>query len=352
MRIGLDATYSLGAEPTGIAEYSQKLIRGLAEQQPADRFVLCYRSHTWRKALRQPPPTANCTRAPLWLGRWTDLFHGLNQRLPPGRFRRAVATFHDLFVMTAEYSTADFRRKFTELAQHAARRSDLILAVSQFTADQTAELLDFPRDRIRVVPHGVTPPQPVSAEGAARFRRERGWDDCTVYLHVGALQARKNIVRLVEAFEALPGDPLLALAGGDGYGAEAIHARIDGSRARARILRLGYVDAATRALLYASATALAFPSLDEGFGIPLLEAFAAGLPSLTSDRSALPEVAGGAALLVDPLDVEDIRAGLRRVADDPVLRDQLIRKGLERARELTWERTARLTWQAYQELLR
>src|SRR5690606_38998785 len=105
-----------------------------------------------------PPPAPNCSRAPLWMGRRADLLHGLNQRLPSGGIGCAVTTFHDLFVMTGEYSTPEFRQKFTALAREAASRSDLIIAISEFTAGQTAELLGYPRERIRVAPHGVDAP--------------------------------------------------------------------------------------------------------------------------------------------------------------------------------------------------
>jgi glycosyltransferase involved in cell wall biosynthesis len=170
-------------------------------------------------------------------------------------------------------------------------------------------------------------------------------------LHVGAVQARKNCLRLVEAFERLPGHAVLVLAGGAGFEADQIFARIDLSPARGRIRRLGYVDAQTRAKLYRTAAALAFPSLDEGFGLPVVEAMACGLPVLTSNRSALPEVAGDAALLVDPFNVDEIADGLERLLPDEELRAGLRRKGLERAAEFTWRRAAEQTWRVYRETL-
>lgn len=351
MRVALDATYSLGAELTGIGVYSRRVIEELTALRPDDRFLLAYRSNRWLRALREPRPSGNCRRVPLWAGRRAELFHGLNQRLPSGRMRCAVTTFHDLFVMTGKYSTPEFQRKFTGLARDAAARSDLIIAISEFTAGQVVDRLGYPRERIRVVPHGVDPPAPLSPAAIEQFRRNQGWEGRTVFLHVGAIQERKNIVRLTEAFEQLPGDPLLVLAGGAGFGAEAIEERVSRSRARDRILRLGYVDSTTRAALYRSATALAFPSLEEGFGLPALEAMAAGLPVLTSDRSALPEAAGEAALLVNPEDPEAIRDGLQRLAADETLRRRLTEQGLERAAEFTWRRAAEGAWQAYEAAL-
>lgn len=351
MNVALDATYSLGDEPTGIALYSQRLIEALAALRPDDHFQLGYRSNRWARALQTPRPAPNTSRAPLWWARRAALFHGLNQRLPSGSMRCAVTTFHDLFVMTGEYSTPDFRRKFTALARDAAARSDLIIAISAFTARQVNELLDFPNGRIRVVPHGVDPAPAISDAQRAEFLESKGWRGRTVFLHVGAVQTRKNIERLVAAFEQLAGEPLLVLAGSSGYGAETIADRIAGSSARQRIVQLGYVDAATRALLYDSATALVFPSLDEGFGLPVLEAMAAGLPVLTSTTSALSEVGGEAALLVDPRSVDSIRDAMRRLTQDAELRQRLTALGRSRAECFTWNNAAELTWRAYLDAL-
>jgi glycosyltransferase involved in cell wall biosynthesis len=347
VRIALDATYALGAEPTGIAVYSRRLIRELTALRPDDHFQLCYRSNRWLRGLREPLPAPNTSRASLWQGRRAAVFHGLNQRLPNGSIRCAVTTFHDLFVMTGEYSTPEFRVKFTDLARDAAARSDRVIAISEFTAGQVAGLLDFPRDRIHVVPHGVDPADPISPEKVADYVRKQGWQGRCVFLHVGAVQTRKNVGRLVKAFEQLSGEPLLALAGGAGFGAEAIEQRIAASPARERIITLGYVDGPTKALLYHATTALAFPSLDEGFGLPVIEAMAAGLPVLTSHGSALQEVAGDAALLVDPLDSDAIRYGLQQLSSDPALRTQLAARGRLRATQFTWRRAAELTWDAY-----
>ncbi len=226
-----------------------------------------------------------------------------------------MVTFHDLFVMTSEYSTEDFRARFTGQARGAAERSDLIIAVSEFTASQIEELLSVPRSRIRVVPHGVASaalaghgpaPHPRAPEdGLAPYRREKRGP---VILFVGALQKRKNIARLVRAFEiaceeALGDEWRLILAGAsDGYGAQEELAAVDASPRRGQIQVTGYIDDAERERLFSTASIFAFPSLDEGFGMPVLEAMAHGIPVVTSNRSAMPEVAGDAALLADPED--------------------------------------------------
>jgi glycosyltransferase involved in cell wall biosynthesis len=269
-----------------------------------------------------------------------ELFHGLNQRLPQRRMRRAVATFHDLFVLTAEYSTPEFRARFARLAHDAAERSDLIVTVSQFTADQVCELLDVEQERVRVIHHGV---HPASADESAREK---------IVLHVGAIQHRKNIVRLVEAFaKAATDDWRLVLAGSSGYGADEILRHIEASPARSRIELRGFVDDAELRRLYRRASLFAFPSLDEGFGMPVLEAMAAGVPVICSNSSALPEVAGDAAVLVDPYSTEAIATTISLLIADRRLRESLAAKGRQRALQFTWEKAVEKTWSVYKELL-
>jgi glycosyltransferase involved in cell wall biosynthesis len=242
-------------------------------------------------------------------------------------------------VLTGNYSTPEFRRRFAGQAKRAAADSDRIIAVSEFTATQVQQLLGVERSRLRVVHHGVRISPPSLKE------REK------VILHVGAIQARKNIARLVQAFERVPPDWRLVLAGSAGFGAEGILSGIAASPARDRVSVPGYVTAEALADWYARSMILAFPSLDEGFGIPILEAMAAGLPVLTSNRSALAEVAGSAALLVNPESVEELAEALRKMTGDEQLREDLKRKGLVRAAEYTWPQAVENTWKVYEELL-
>jgi glycosyltransferase involved in cell wall biosynthesis len=155
----------------------------------------------------------------------------------------------------------------------------------------------------------------------------------------------------VEAFETVDPAWRLTLIGSDGYGADAIHARIAASPACDRIQALGYVSLEELASWYARAEVFAFPSLDEGFGMPVLEAMAAGAAVLTSNRSALPEVAGDAALLVDPTNTASLQQGLRRITQDAGLRRDLVQRGWERAQRFTWEKAVAETWSLYREAL-
>lgn len=340
MNIALDATYSVGRDLSGVGVYSGELLTGLARAHPGDRFEFCYRPHRILRSFGSHLP-ANAsrfllgeTRAP----RSADLFHGLNQRLPNLPLRRAVTTFHDLFVLTGEYSTPEFRRRFADQARDAAERSARIICVSRFTAQQVIDVLRVEPCKVRVVHHGVRSP------GQATAPREK------IVLHVGAIQYRKNIARLVEAFEKVDPGWRLVLAGSAGYGAPEILAGISNSPSSARIRVLGYVPSRDLRDWYARAMIFAFPSLDEGFGMPVLEAMAAGAPVIASNRSAVAEVAGDAAWLVNPEDTEELTGALVDLTRNPDRRAQLSRRGLHRAAQFSWDAAVEETWQVYLEL--
>ena len=270
MPIALDATYSLGRNLSGVGVYSREMMYGLAAAHPDQEFLFGYRPHRFLRSYRETLPSNALRR--LLVGKPPgDLFHALNQRVDH-RARKTVSTFHDLFVMTGEYSTPEFRARFTDQARRAAALSDVIIAVSRFTADQVEHLLGVPATRIRVVPHGVRIPP--SREHPVREN---------LVLFVGAIQKRKNVARLIQAFERLPDSWRLALAGAPGgYGAGEELRFIEASPKRDSIDVLGYVSTVELDRLYRRAAIFAFPSLDEGFGMPVLEAMAHGLPVVTS----------------------------------------------------------------------
>ena len=325
--------------------YSREILFGLARAHPEQRFLYCYRAHRlWKSLADSLPP--NASRRLLRGAPDADLFHALNQRVDV-RARRTVCTFHDLFALTGEYSTAEFRARFAEQARRAAHNSDAIIAVSRFTAAQVEELLGVEASRIHVIPHGVriAPAGPPAVREKPAVRQK-------MVLFVGAIQKRKNVARLVKAFESMPAEWRLTLAGAtDGYEAAPELRAIEDSPRKSDIDILGYVSAEVLESLYSRASVFAFPSLDEGFGIPVLEAMAHGVPVITSDRSALPEAAGDAAILVDPTNVDQLAAELNRLASDESLRADHMRRGWDRARMFPWESAVAKTWDVYQTLL-
>ena len=341
MRIALDATYSVGDALSGVGVYSREILSGAAAAGSADQWEWFYRSQRyWRARGMQVPK--NVTRRFLadgWGSRSAHLFHGLNQRLPRRRFHRQIATFHDLFVMSGDYSTREFRERFTAQARDAAASADMVIAVSAFTGRQVQQLLGFPASRIRVIHHGVVP------RTIPEVAREN------IVLCVGAIQRRKNQAALVRAFRAMPANWKLVLAGSSGYGAGETMVEIERSPCASRIQVTGYVSEADIAAWYGRARIFAFPSLDEGFGMPVLEAMAAGLPVITSNRSAMPEVAGDAAILVNPDREDDLATALAALAADEARQERLAMLGRNHAAQFIWPRAVDATLGAYRELL-
>lgn len=340
MRIALDATYSLGDNLSGVGVYSREILNGLAATDFAEAWDWFYRSpRYWRARFRRSPPNVRVRRLSDQTGdRAASLFHGLNQRLPALRFRRQIATFHDLFVLSGDYSTAEFRQRFAAQAREAAAAADLIIAVSAFTASQVESYLNVPASRIRVIHHGVLP-RPIPP-----LAREK------IILCVGALQRRKNQTALVRAFRAAPPDWTLMLAGSQGFDAAETLREVAGSPAADRIRITGYVSDDELAGWYARAGIFAFPSLDEGFGMPVLEAMAAGVPVIAGNRSALPEICGDAALLVDLESDEELTAAIELLTRDENLREKLRIIGKAHATKFPWTDAVGRTIQVYKEL--
>ena len=362
MTIALDATEAAYPSPTGTGIYSQKLIAALAAHRPAAgspdfRLVLCLRIGPYWKWGRTRRWPGGCVASPFWEPwlppRAANLFHGLNQRLPQRHYPVRVVTIHDLFPLTStEYSTPSFQRRFTKVLRDAVARADRIIAVSEATRRELLRHTDAREKRIRVIHHGVDPISPATPEEQQAFRkRVLGVEgNEKFFLNVGAIQVRKNVANIVLALKRLPGYRLV-LAGGDGYGAEAIHSLIEREGLSGRVVRLGHASVETLRLLYSTATALVFPSLEEGFGMPILEAMSCGLPVITSNCSAMPEVGGDAAMYVDPRNVSEISETMRRVAEDESVATDLRRRGHERASLFTWAKCAEQTWEVYQEAL-
>ena len=358
--IGIDATYSAEEKPYGIARYSLRLMENLFALPCSHRFVLCYRlSRLFRRKPFTPPsgkPVERCfIHPPLgWrLKSKLDLFHSLAQRPPPFRFRREVVTVHDVFPLTGkDYSTPGFQRAFSALLTAAVERAARIITPSEFTARELEKCCPVSRERIRVIPEGVDPPRRTMTEREKQTRRRKilGGEG-RILLHVGAIQTRKNIVNCLRALPGLPKDCCLVLAGGDGHGSEAVYRHIRRNGLSSRVRVLGYVPQDQVEELYQIASLLLFPSREEGFGLPVLEAMSHSLPAVISSSSALPEVGGDAALYVNPEEVEDITRKVSAVLEDPSLREKLVSRGLQRIQGFSWKRTAESTLQVYEELL-
>ncbi len=281
-----------------------------------------------------------------------DVLFAPNFIPPPTRARRLVLTVHDLafrlFPQTAPQAT---RRWLSRLDAALPRASELIV-VSEQTRRDLLELYPVPANRVSVVPLGVDTQtfRPAPSEAVAEVRRRFGIDG-PYLLSLTGIEPRKNLPAILRAFASLADDvrPLLVLAGPvspwNPEGWDLLRPALDElpRPVRERVVLTGYVTDSDKVALLSGGEALVYPSLYEGFGLPVIEAMACGTPVLTSNVSALPETAGDAALLVDPRDPEAIAQGIERLLTDRMLRGELREAGLVRARVFDWDESARRT---------
>jgi glycosyltransferase involved in cell wall biosynthesis len=283
-----------------------------------------------------------------------ELVHSLASTAPAwGRFRRVV-TIHDLiYRIHPDAHAGVLSLGMRVLVGLAARRSDRVIADSRSTRDDLVRLLSVPPERIDVVPLGVRASgraEP-TAEAGLRSRYELG--DRPIALSVSAKRPHKNLLRLLDAVASIPSEerPVLVVPGYSTWHEDALTGRRAELGLEGDVRFLSWVPDADLEGLYRAAACFVFPSLYEGFGLPVLEAMERGLPVACSDRSSLPEVAGDAALLFDPESTPAIAAAIRRLLGDAELRERLAQAGRLRAAGFTWERTARETFAAYERAL-
>jgi glycosyltransferase involved in cell wall biosynthesis len=278
-----------------------------------------------------------------------DLVHSLASTAPlRGRFRRVV-TIHDLIYARFPEAHSGLREKgMRVLVPAASRRSDRVIADSRSTRDDLVDLLGLAPDRIDVVPLGLGSPrrEPLPA-AETRSRFELG--ERRILLSLSAKRPHKNLIALIGALARIrPEDrPLLVLPGYPTWHERELAERAASAGVGADVRLLGWLSGAELEGLWSLAEAFVYPSLYEGFGLPVLEAMARGVPVASSDASSLPEVVGEAALLFDPRDERAIAEAISRLLADGALRDRLRALGGERVREFTWERTARGTLASY-----
>jgi len=285
-----------------------------------------------------------------WLVRFDVLF-GPNFVPPPTR-KPVVVTVHDLAFKRYPDTAPHGTRRWLRQLEAALRRATCVIAVSQSTKRDLIELLAVPEQRVTVIPHGVDMdvfrPAPAQVIGEARARLGI---DGPYLLALGGIEPRKNLSGLLSAYARLAADirPALVIAGGgvewNPEGRVLLREALEALEpsVRRHVVTTGYVTEGDKVALLTGAEALVYPSLYEGFGLPVLEAMACGTPVVTSNVSALPEVAGGAAVLVDPSDPESIAEGISRVLTDGSVRDRLQKVGPARAARFTWSETARRT---------
>lgn len=335
--IALNARF-FAHRPTGMQRYALELSRRFEDRVEVVRPARALRGlvgHLWEQLYL---PSAVGKKL-LWSPNNTG----------PLAVSRQVCTIHDLIPLDhPEWFNSRFAAWYEWLLPRLAKKVRHIIAISQFTKRRIVERLGIPPEKITAVLNGVDarfsprPPQEVEA-----VRRSLGISSPAYLLCVGSLEPRKNLQRLLQAWAMaqawLPDEMELVVAGAKGSSLVFETASLGPVPPRVRFA--GYVADEQLPSLYAGALALVYPSLYEGFGLPPLEAMACGTPVVTSNTSSLPEVVGDAAILVDPENVDSIADGIFRVLSSATLRYTMRQRGLERAREITWDRAARQTLQ-------
>ncbi len=351
--VGLDTTAAVTGQ-TGLSRYTEELWGELERREDVEvhAFALgrgAYRhsAHPLRRlniplrVLRPAWRYLGWPRAETFVGS-VQVVHSLALTAIPSRLPR-VATVHDVLPLTHPElyppGTEDAQRK--ELT--SAAEADVIVATCESTANEIARVAPFPRERIVVAPLGITGLPPADGRAAP---------EAPYLLAVGAMTPRKGFDVLAEAVTRVgPSCPRMLVAGPDWWGADEMRRAIAEADLYGKFELLGPVDDGSLASLYASASAVCFPSRGEGFGLPCLEAIAAGAPLIASDLPPVREVVGSAAVLVPPGDPDALAEAIARLLADDDERRTLVDRGLERASGFTWRRTAEDTVRAYRKAL-
>jgi len=365
---------------TGIGRYALSLARGL-RRHPGVGTARYYAHGRWvaePAALLNPGRPLNVLRRHVPLRPLARrIFHGVSGAvararltgyrdwvfhapsfLAPDLGARVVCTVHDLsHLRMPECHPRDRVEHLTRELPRTLERSAHVIAVSEFVRAELIAEFGLQPDRVSAVHHGVDRSfRPRDAASLDAVLDRFGLRRAGYVLAVATLEPRKNLERLLEAHARLPAAlrrafPLV-LVGGRGWQNEALMRRIERARAEGDPRWPGYVPETDLPFLYAGAAGFAFPSLYEGFGLPVLEAMASGVPVLTSNRAALPEIAGGAALLVEPESVTDIARELERLLADSAWRERAMTLGIERAGAFTWEACVDRTVEIYRKAAR
>lgn len=383
MKIAFDAQPLLSGTKSGVGFCEDGLVTALLEQYPENEYVLEYfslRNHgtkeeVLKKYTEKSAGLAPCKWFPGSLYRMASAYlpvpycmmfpkkkqltHFFNYYIPPFVRGRKVVTVHDMTIHaypeTVRRKTLWFLRKTLKAS---IRRADHIVTDSEFSKKEILKYYNVPESKISVVYCGVDFErfQPLKNKELLKQVKEKYGIDRDYFLYLGTLEPRKNLVRLIQSYaKAKQGKedfPCLVLAGGKGWMYEEIFQTVTELGLEKDVIFTGYVEDKEVPVLMGCAFTFCFPSVYEGFGMPVLEAMACGTPVLTSRDSSMEEIAGGETVLVDAMSVEDIKKGLIRLYEDKEFRKELSEKGLSKAKKYTWEAGAKQLMQVYEDLVK
>jgi glycosyltransferase involved in cell wall biosynthesis len=347
----------------GISWYIQNLLRHLPDVDPGIAYTvfLGEKRYMGGSGLHLVPsrlPTQRPEVRIFWeqvIQPWAirragvDLIHGMALVGPAASACPSLVTIHDLsFLFYPHNSPASKRlylRTFTKLSVQRARR---VIAISENTKRDVVQQYGISPDKVDRIYYGLDPDfRPLPGEQVAAFRDRQGLPKRFI-LFVGTLEPRKNVVRLIEAYARLPGySPPLLLVGGKGWLYNEIFARVEQLDLADRVRFVGYIPGEELPWWYNAADLFVYPSVYEGFGLPPLEAMACRTPVITANATSVPEVVGDAAMLVNPRDPVEIAAAIEMLLSSDELRDELVKKGAERAAAFNWRRSAQETRKIY-----
>ncbi len=342
---------------TGIGKYTLNLASSMAKVLPPEQFTLFLTRDVGDlnglkcERIVSPFPTPHEVFRAVWehtavpfeaRSHKIDVFHSPNYTLPVVLPCPAVVTVHDLAFLDPRFHNTRLRLYLKLLTGLSLRRSARVIAVSEYTKGELERRFPYVKGKVSVIYSGLDPAFEVRPTDNGRTNGARPY-----VLFVGSIEPRKNLRRLIEAFELVMRDTglphELLLCGPWGWRYKPVVEALGRSSMRERIRHVGYLPSAELPQLYAGADVLVYPSLDEGFGFPIIEAMAMGTPVVTSDRAAPPEVAGGAALTVPPESVESIASAIQTVLTDHMLASDLAERGRKRSADFTWRRAAEQT---------
>ena len=363
MNICIDMRPAL-SRPTGVGTYLQNLVRALSEIDDQNEYFLFssswkerynpveYPSHFKIKDRRWPVRLLNFgwnhlsfPSIEFVLGTSVQVAHSPTPLVIPSRKARRVTTVHDLYFFTnPEHAVREMQKDYPKMVKKHCLRSDAIIAVSDHTKKQLVEMLEVPSSRIYTIKHGI---DPFFLERAPVHQVAQVREKLTIpgpyLLFVGTREPRKNLDILLRAFRNLGEDLFLVIAGSQGWGLEQI-------QFPERVLLTGYVSKSDLRVLYQQAAAVVFPSIEEGFGFPLLEGMASEVPVIASRIPAFQEVCNDSCLYFDATEEQELTEQIRSVLHSSELREKLVSKGRERIKKFSWKDSAQKTLDLYMSL--